>query len=109
MLRRKGGVHRLLTCHWHEERMHTKPALKRWFLAAVQTASQLGWTTAKEPPDARISDLTVVMLAFGQQTYTFQATSLPRKAATLQDLCTQVPGTRITTISKVGQPTSGHK
>ncbi len=55
-LRRWWGVAVVQLAHLHGQRMHTKPAMKRWFVAADETASQFGWTTAKVPPDARISD-----------------------------------------------------
>ncbi len=60
-LRRWWGVAVVHLARLHGQRMHTKPAMKRWFVAADETASQFGWTTAKVPPDARISDWMVVV------------------------------------------------
>ena len=67
--------------HLHEQRMHTTPAMKAWLEALVETSWQFGYTSAKVPPDARISDLMMAMLAFGQQKYALRAASMPEKVA----------------------------
>ena len=75
--------------HLHEQRMHTTPAMKAWLEALVETSWQFGYTSAKVPPDARISDLMMAMLAFGQQKYALRAASMPEKVAPCI-LCTKI-------------------